>query len=231
MPLLFLPALMKTIASPFFMFVGACALSLGWLLPNHYQPWLAFHCDAWVALILLVGAAGLIWRTDGPCDWHWATVTVGLIMVIPAAQVLAGQVVSAGVAWVSLAYLLGFLLALLISARWEKHSPRQLMDALFLAIGLAAILSVGLQLQQWLQVDGFELLSMGGGAARPHANLGQPNQLGTLLLWGVLSAGWAWLRGYVRATTAVLMALYLMVGLALTGSRTAWLGLTDRSIP
>jgi len=27
-------------------------LAAGWLLPNHYPPWLAFHVNAWVACAL-----------------------------------------------------------------------------------------------------------------------------------------------------------------------------------
>jgi hypothetical protein len=98
------------------------------------------------------------------------------------------------------------------------------MNGLFAAIGLAAIISVGLQLQQWLGLNGLGLLSMGGDHGRPYANFGQPNQLGTFLIWGVLAVAWGWMHRRINSGIAILTTAYLLFGLALTGSRTAWLG-------
>ena len=210
--------------TPFWLTVWSFTLAFGWVLPNHYRPWVSFHSDAWVAAVLLLAAVAVVLRSRGPMVWHGITVLVALLICIPWLQYGFGLVLQPGVAWISCAYLLGLLLALLIGSRWESHSPGQLADGLFLAIGIAAVLSVGLQLQQWLQLDGLELWKMGGGRERPHANLGQPNQLGTFLLWGVLAAAWGHSRQHIGTTVAVLMAGYLLFGVALTGSRTAWIG-------
>lgn len=200
------------------------ALALGWLLPNHYRPWVAFHSDAWVAVVLLLTAAFVVLRTHGPVVLHNISVLVVFLMCIPWLQYGFGLIPQVGVAWISFAYLLGLVFALLIGARWESHSPGQLGNGLFLAIGIATVVSVGLQLQQWLQLDGMELWKMGGGAERPHANLGQPNQLATFLLWGVLAAAWGYVRKYLGGGVTMLLAAYLLFGVALTGSRTAWMG-------
>ena len=157
---------------------------------------------------------------------HRITLLVALLIGIPWLQYGFGLIPQSGIAWISSAYLLGLFLAMLVGARWESSSPGQLGDGLFLAIGIAAILSVGLQLQQWLQIDGLELWKMGGGPARPPANLGQPNQLGTFLLWGVLAAGWGFVRKHIGGWVAFLMAAFLLFGIALTDSRTAWIGVT-----
>ena len=121
--------------------------------------------------------------------------------------------------------LLGLLLALITGARWEASHPGQLADGLFLAIGTAALLSVGLQLNQWLGLDLLTEWSMGDGAGRPFANFGQPNQLATFLLWGLLATAWGLLRRRIGSGTAILLAVYLLFGLALTQSRTAWVAL------
>lgn len=207
----------------FWLVLWACILALGWLLPNHYHPWLAFHADAWIAVFLSIASLTLFWRCRAPVVWHRITLLAALLVGVPGLQAVLGLIPLTGVAWVSSAYLLGFLLVLLTGAHWEKFKPGQAGDALFLAIGLAAIVSVGLQLQQWLQLDGLELWNMGSGSARPHANLGQPNQLGTLLLWGVLAAAWGWVRGHLKPGVAIFMATYLLIGVALTASRTAWI--------
>lgn len=210
--------------STFWLCLWSVVLAAGWLLPNHYLPWLSFHADAWVAGTLLLASATVILRSRVPLLIHQMPLLVALLICIVWLQYGFGLVSQAGIAWIGSIYLFGFLLALLVGARWEASCPGQLGDGLFLAVGIAAILSVGLQLRQWFQLDGLELWTLGSASWRPHANLGQPNQLGTLLLWGVLAAVWGVVRRRIDARIATLMAAFLLFGVALTGSRTAWLG-------
>lgn len=209
--------------TPFWLIGWAFALAVGWLLPNHQLPWSSFHVDAWIATVLALGAAALILRTSGPVIWHGITLMVATLVLVPGLQYYFGLVLLSGTAWISGAYLLGLLLALQIGAQWEANSPGQLADGLFLAIAAAAVLSVGLQLHQWLALDLSTALSMGGGDGRPFANFGQPNQLATFLLWGLLATTWGMLRRHIGLWTALLIMLTLLFGLTLTQSRTAWL--------
>lgn len=211
--------------SPFWLGWWSILVSISWILPNHYHPWLAFHMDAWMAMSLLLAAFAVIWRAKKPLPWHGITLLMAALVCVPMAQLGLGLIHVAGVAWVPAAYLAGFCLALLVGTQWENNAPNQLVDGLFLAIGIGSIVSVGLQLQQWLVLDGIELWKMGGGPERPYANFGQPNQLGTFLLWGLLATAWGWVQRKISAPVAVLMAAYLLFGLALTASRTAWIGL------
>lgn len=210
--------------SPFWLVLWSFVLAFGWVLPNHQRPWTAFHSDAWVALAFLLASAAVFIRVREPLAWHRITVLAALLVCIPWLQYAFDLVPLAGNAWISSAYLLGFLLALLTGAHWEKFSPGQVVDGLFLAIGIAAVLSVGLQLRQWFVLEGLEIWTMGGGPDRPFANLGQPNQLGTLLLWGLLAGVWGHIRNHISGKVAVLLMVYLLFGVALTGSRTAWIG-------
>lgn len=203
----------------------AMALSLAWLLPNHYPPWSTFHMDAWAALVLTLAAAAVIVRSKGSTAWHGITVLTALLVLMPGVQYSFGLILLPGTAWISTAYLLGFLLALLTGARWESASPGQLADGLFLAIGIAALLSVGLQLHQWLCLDLLDIWSMGDGFGRPFANFGQPNNLGTFLLWGLLATAWGLVRQRLGGLSALFIAVYLLFGLALTQSRTAWVAI------
>jgi len=211
--------------SPFWLFFWASVFSISWILPNHYYPWLAFHLDAWASISLLIASAVVIWRSVKPAPIHWFSLFWVVLLVVPGLQTLFGLIPLTGVAWICTAYIAGFCFALLLGAQWESNQPGQLGDGLFLAIGIAALVSVGLQLQQWLQIDGIELWKMGGGPERPYANFGQPNQLGTFLLWGLLAVGWGWTRHRIGDVVAILMAAFVLFGLALTASRTAWIGL------
>ena len=208
----------------FWLCAWAGLLACGWLLPNHYLPWSTFHMDAWVASALTLAVAAVIVRTDGAVQWHGMAVVAAAVTCLPLLQYATGLVLLKGTAWINTAYLLGFVLAVLAGSKWEWASPGQMMDGLFLAVGMAAILSVGFQLHQWLYLEVLETWVMPDNYSRPFANFGQPNQLGTFHLWGLLALGWAVLRGYARSGVAQGAAAYLLFGLALTASRASWLG-------
>nr|MDP2191741.1 Wzy polymerase domain-containing protein [Rhodoferax sp.] len=202
---------------------------MAWLLPNHYPPWSSFHADAWTAVVLALASLAVIVRSKASTQWHGSAVLVALLACVPWLQYSAGLISFAGQAWISTAYLLGLLLALLTGQRWERACPDQLAAGLFWALGVASVLSVNLQLRTWLGlVDAgiFDLWSMGLAGGRPYANMGQPNQLATLLLWGLLACAWAYTDQKIRPSVAVLLACFLLLGIALAQSRTAWLGLT-----
>lgn len=215
--------------SSFWLAIWAFALSCAWLLPNHFPPWLGFHADAWCAVVLLTAAAAVVIRSKSVAQWHAAALLVALLVCVPWLQYSAGLISFAGQAWMSTAYLLGLLSSLLIGQRWERVCPDQLAGGLFWAIGVASVLSVNLQLQTWLDLIDtgiFDLWSMGLSGGRPYANFGQPNQLATLLLWGLLASAWAYTTEKISAPAAVLLACFLLSGIALTQSRTAWIGLS-----
>lgn len=204
----------------------ASFIALGWLLPNHYWPWTMFHHDAWFASASALAAAPLLWRTPGPWRIPKLGLVAGLLVGLPVLQWAAGQIPLAGHAAMSVAYLLGFCLVLWCGARWESLAPGHVLDGLFLALGLAAIAAVWVQLRQWLALDeGWEWWTMGAGAVRPAANFAQPNQAATFFCLGLGAVAWGAWRGQIRWAAGCLAAAYLLFGIALTGSRTAWLGL------
>lgn len=215
----------RPVMTPVWLSLWACTLATGWLLPNHFRPWLTFHTDAWITLALLLACIAVVLRVRGPLAVHGVTIVVASLVCVPWLQHMFGMVPLTGNAWIASAYLFGLLLALLTGAHWEKANPGQFADGLFLAIGIASLLSVGLQFHQLFQLDGLGLLSMGGGPERPYANFGQSNQLATFLLWGLLAVAWGLIRKRIGGWPALLMAVFLLFGIAMTGSRTAWIAM------
>ena len=203
---------------------GALVLSMGWLMPIHQPPWTTFHSDAWAAGTLLLFSLGSFTKLRALNPWSHFALLVATLSLVPLLQLAFGQIRLAGTAWISCLYLLGFLLAILTGARWESSGTGQLADALFLAIGVAAIGSVGVQLCQWLNTTGGCLCSGDwvlplADNLRIGANLAQPNQLATLLLLGILAHAWAWVRQTISSSAAIFAIVFLLFGLALTESR------------
>ncbi len=208
----------------------ALFLSLSWLLPVHFPPWNTFPAEVWSAVMVLISAGAMALHVRTRLTWHSLPLLCAVLVVLVWLQYAGGLIPFAGQAWTSSAYLISLLLALLVGARWEEVSPKQLAHGLFFAIGVAAVLSVGLQLYTWLGLQDSGVLGMWSLAQandqRPSANLGQPNQLATLLLWGLLAVLWACVHGVLRARSALVVAVFLIFGLALTQSRTGLLGAT-----
>jgi O-antigen ligase len=213
--------------------IWAIGLSVTWLLPNHFPPWTTFHSDAWAALMLLPALIAVFVVPSRSICWRPSTWVVLTMLPLLGVQFISGMIPFAGDAWIAGAYLLGLGLAMQTGAHWESLSPGQALDGLALAFGTAGLLSVALQLIQWLDVGGawqltdltaWQLWVIEASQGRPYANLGQPNLLATLLLMSVLSAAWGLLRRKIGVFTAVVFVAYLLFGVALTRSRTAWLG-------
>ena len=200
-------------------------LAVGWLLPIHYAPWTAFHNDAWVSGVLSVLCLTSLYKVQGRQTWSYAALVVGVLCVVPVIQFWVGQIQLPGTGWISSVYLLGFLLAILTGARWQHSKSSELANALFLAFGIAACVSVGMQLCQWLNVTdgcfcgGNWILPLGENR-RAAANLAQPNQLATLLLFGTVAFAWAWLKETISGSGAIFAIAFLLFGLTLTDSRT-----------
>lgn len=210
---------------------GAFLLSLGWLMPNQARPWTAFHSDAWIACILLVVSLVVFSRSRQATVVHMLPVAAVLASLLPWIQYQVGKLSFSGQAWISSAYVLGFALALLTGQQWQRLNAKWMERFFFLAVLIAGVVSVSIQLIQWFRLtESLDLLNIWIlyfpiDQVRPYANMAQPNQLATLLLWALLGCAWATYRGYLKIVGGVSVAAFLLVGLALTQSRSAMIGL------
>lgn len=212
--------------------LAVVAMALCWLTPNHYRPWLSFDAEFAMAVVVALLAASA-WAA-GRQPWRLPAPTLVLLGValVPPLQHAFGLVHYAGDAWMHAAVLLGLAGAIALGAELERQRAGLVADAVLGAALCASIASVGIQLWQWLQLEGFSdldgpglwLLNLPAGA-RPSANLGQPNHLATLLLWGLVGLWRAFLRRRVGGAVALLAAAFLLFGMAMTQSRSGWVGL------
>ncbi|WCM93048.1 Wzy polymerase domain-containing protein [Acidovorax sp. NCPPB 2350] len=205
----------------------ALVYALCWLLPNHHEPWTDFYSDAWAACVLWGFGAVMLWRIKKAqwVAWHVLPLLVLACCVLVWVQYAAGLVEAWGVAWTSSLYLMGLALTLLMGAALERWRPAQCADFLFMAALAGALGSLLIQFQQWLHIDPGSAfwLFIPAPPDRFHANLGQPNQLASLLCLGVLACAWFHQRGRLAGGVAWMLAVLLAVGLALAESRTTWL--------
>lgn len=206
-------------------------LAAGWLLPNHYPPWSSFHSNAWVAGFLILMALRALWLRRPSIGLGVADILLLVLSFIPLAQYAGGLIPVPNTALLSWLYVLGFALAVVIGRAWAQAEPDAPARQVLAAAALAALVSTALAIYQWVgltEKDGLTdiwvmYLEPGG---RPYANLGQPNQLATLLLLGLLGVVLLRLAGRSSGATSAVAVGFILFGVALTESRTALLTLT-----
>jgi O-antigen ligase len=204
---------------------AALMLALGWLQPNHYPPWPAFHSEAWTAFWFVTVGLVISSKFGGITQWPLLAVVFFAIAVIGMVQHMAGQVVHFGVALVHCTVALAASLAMVISVRMADEDD-SLLRTLFLAVGILAMANVGLALYQYVGMyftdglTGVDLWIMYiPPELRPAGNIGQPNQFTTLLMIALVGGFWANSKGKLSWPILVAYGGFLSLGLALAHSR------------
>ena len=202
--------------------------TLAWLLPNHYPPWTNFHSEllAFFSLGCLILSQLRHFRHSFSAPV--ISIAVLLLAAIPWLQFVGGIVFFAGDAFMSAFYTAGFAFAIVVGnlcskRRFSSDSSTWLLPAhaLLTAASLSALLAV----LQWLSLtDNFTtFVAVTDIGDRAMANLGQPNQLGTLLLMGLLALVLMFELRVINQLLLILGGVFLTWPIVLTESRTAML--------
>jgi O-antigen ligase len=196
------------------------AAALPWLVPTHSEPWTTFYSELLMAAVLIPVA---LWAVAvAPAKWRveWLVVGIAIAACIPLFQAWGGYFTFPDEALLIGLFLSGFGLTILIAQQADTAAPLRLVEGLFASLAMAALLSTGMALAQWLQLDALGFLVARTTESRPVANVGQPNNLSTLLVWGLLAIWWGYSRQRLGGRVATLAAGFLLIGIALTQSRT-----------
>ncbi len=204
----------------------AVLLCLGWLWPDHFAPWLAFHNEAQVFLALILGLGLTLWRAREEVLPIGAGIRLAALLCVTALlQWMGGLLPYRGdLALVGL-YVGGAGLAWELGRRWASQPERTFItapDTLALAFVAGATLSA---LIVFIQLGEQESAWMPWVMAATHStralgNLAQPNQLSTLLIMGVVATALLYERRRMSASLAVLLLVLTTMALVLTQSRT-----------
>lgn len=203
---------------------GGVALCLAWLVPNHMPPWTAFYNEltavvavlAWACLVALSARRVLV-----PLS---AMFILGM-SAIPVIQFLFGLIDFGGDAVMATSYLALCGLSVVVGANL-KILDRRFPILLAWVCLTGAMVSLILAMHQWLGLGQLgiwvmDMLPYG----RPYANLGQPNNLATLLCLGLAAALYLRERDQFGRSVLALLAVMLLAGIAMTRSRTAILAI------
>lgn len=208
--------------------------AIAWLLPTRTPPWSTFYHEALTAGCFLVAGWWAVLRPlmSPPAPAALRSVELGgsaLLLfglaAVPLIQAARGLLVFPTESFVYASYLLALFFAIVMAHHAQRHSPWVLVQAVMAGIVIAALISAGLALYQRLGLTWLGLIAPDPAWDRATANLGQPNNLSTLLCLGLAGIWWGFLRRHIGPAVGLLAAGLLLVGICLTGSRTGLLAL------
>ncbi len=210
--------------------LAAFLLSLVWLVPNHQLPWTAFHHELLVALALGVMFLLLAGQARQGLRWPVFALVLMALAVVPWLQWAAGMLPKSGTAFISSAYIAGLALAVVLGFSARGTAAERLTGILMLALVLAALLNLPIQLIQWFQLYPDDMTSIASmlitpiaRESRPSGSILQPNLLATLQVWALLGLTWLHLERRLNRVVFWLAFVLIVVGLGLTQSRAGML--------
>lgn len=202
--------------------IWAVVASLPWLISTHSDPWTTFYSESLMAIALLPLLGWALYVSPGRWQVSRLVVLFASVALIPIVQAATGLLMLPWDAVLFVIYILAFAISVSLGQRVWSVGFCQLADSFFASLVIAALLSTGLALYQWLGLGGLGLLvpSSDIGGMRAIAQVGQSNNLSTLLIWGCVGLWWGYSRSQVGGLCVALALAFLLLGVTLTGSRT-----------
>ena len=202
---------------------GFATLAFAWLLPNHAPPWFSVYRELLSFLALALLATSVV-RQSWQMPASVPALTLAGVAILPWIQLGLGQLHFAGDAFVSSLYLLSWSASISVGFALATRHKGELPSELAIAVVAGSAVSALLALAQSLQVAEYGIWALEIGAGdRAGANLGQPNNLATLVAWGMIATWLLYERQGVSPALACVLLFVLILGLATTQSRTALL--------
>jgi O-antigen ligase len=207
--------------------IGWGLLTLCWLLPNHYPPWLNFHAEALALAAVATLVGSVLWKS-GTVQPRWPALAswISLFAALPWIQWAFGITFFAGDALMNAYCLMGWAMAVFLGYQLVLGESRSEVDILMHALWPAGMLSAAVGLTQWLKLES----SLGVFAVqtdigdRAMGNLAQPNQLATFLLISLLAYTYIFERRIIGWLGFVLGIGFMTAVLVMTQSRAGMMG-------
>ncbi|WP_347456179.1 Wzy polymerase domain-containing protein [Acinetobacter thermotolerans] len=202
--------------------IAAILISLAWLIPVHYRPWVTYTGEIYAFFSLFALAAIFLKEKI-----KLPTISLPLLALacVPLSQLLVGQVFFFSVAMMGALYVLSFWLAIVLGynlsiGQFDREGTFTNLSYVFLASGTITGL---IALCQWSNLDAVLPGMMNiSGTTRPFANFAQPNNMATFLLIALMSCLYLYEKKKIQTKWLIACAVPILMGIALSLSRTAW---------
>ncbi|WP_368571991.1 O-antigen ligase family protein [Acinetobacter junii] len=202
--------------------LASLLLSFAWLSPFHTYPWVTFSSEL---ATFGAGLALLAFFLNRNIQIPKLQLYILPVAFIPLLQWSSGLVSDFSVALLSTAYLFGFwvMVAMGYNLSLQPNAREQLMKQVcWLLLIIASVTSL-IAMVQWLGFESsvYGIMQLKGN--RPYANFGQPNNLATFLIIGLMGALFLYEKHKASLWLLIPSSLSILFAICLTQSRTSLL--------
>lgn len=202
--------------------IAAILISLAWLMPIHYRPWVTYTGELYAFFALFALAAiGLKEKLRIPV----VSLPLLLLACVPFINFLTGQVFFFSIAMMGFIFVFSFWLASVLgynlsTGNYNREETFANLSYVFLASGTITGL---IALCQWSNLDSVlpGMVNISGNQ-RPYANFAQPNNMATFLVMALMSCLYLYEKKKIQNKWLFACAAVIVMGVALSQSRTAW---------
>lgn len=201
-------------------YIGIFLFSLSFLQSLSIPPWLSFHSEAFAfASIIFLVTHQLKEKKHKYLIPEKTLLFLLFLFIFITIQFFMGLIPYSGDLYVAYIYILACALTAIVGTENDNSFLLKLSSAIL----ITSALSVFIALNQTLQVHSFSFLAEYTSYRRASANIGQVNNLGTLLVIGLLSTIYIHKKINPSGIVTTLFLIVLLIGIGLTESRTALL--------
>jgi len=201
--------------------LASVLLGFAWLSPFHTYPWVTFSSE------LATFAAALALLTlflNRNIQIPKLQLYILPVVIVPILQWSFGLVFDFSIALLSTVYLLGFWFMVVMgyNLSLQPSAREQLMKQVcWLLLVIASVTSL-MAMVQWLGLESslYGIMQLKGN--RPYANFGQPNNMATFLVMGLMGALYLYEKQKASVWLLASASLVILFAIALSQSRTSW---------
>ncbi|MEV4849480.1 PglL family O-oligosaccharyltransferase [Acinetobacter lwoffii] len=202
--------------------IAAILISLAWLMPVHYRPWVTYTGELYAFFALFALAAICLKEKV-----RIPTLSLPLLLLagVPLIHFFAGKVFFFSIAMMGFIFVFSFWLASVLgyhlsTGNYNREETFTNLSYVFLASGTVTGM---IAICQWTNLDatlpGMVNIS---GNQRPYANFAQPNNMATFLVMALMSCLYLYEKKKTQTKWLFACAAVIIMGVALSQSRTAW---------
>lgn len=205
-----------------FLLLASVFISLAWLMPIHYRPWVTYTGELYAFFALFALAAICLKEKV-----RIPTLSLPLLLLagVPLIHFFAGQVFFFSIAMMGFIFVFSFWLASVLgyhlsTGNYSREETFTNLSYVFLASGMITGL---IALCQWSNLDSVlpGMVNISGNQ-RPYANFAQPNNMATFLVMALMSCLYLYEKKKIQTKWLFACAAVIVMGVALSQSRTAW---------
>ena len=202
--------------------IAAILISLAWLMPIHYRPWVTYTGELYAFFALFALAAICLKE-----KLKIPAISFPLLLLagVPLIHFLTGQVFFFSIAMMGFIFVFSFWLASVLgyhlsTGSYKREENFTNLSYVFLASGTVTGM---IAICQWTNLDSIlpGMVNISGNQ-RPYANFAQPNNMATFLVMVLMSCLYLYEKKKIQTKWLFVCAAVIIMGVALSQSRTAW---------